>query len=531
VPFVEQNYRLLADRPDARCCLVTIESLTNAPYAARIRELLARRATLHEVLFVQNLRLFEDAPWQGNVVFCFSRAPAPDGHLVKRLIARRRPSDASLHGEPLDDFERGTEDPDRLFRLREQVDLDFSDTVAWERVCYVSKGMVLHSNEKLNDGQPVDVSSDYDPANFGERLLDDGGTGGKTIEHLRFKREDLIAESPDAIHSRPYLDPMALFRGGIGRLRWIEYGENTRCPSRVSRPTFPELFDRTKVMFGTFAGIAVDDGADDFVIVSHSITISIRWSLLEGVENRALTRARGTLEESVGFAPELSKRFSEWYLCAIALSDPIQKWLHANKRSMKEHVYPDDVRAIPVKRLSQQDQQPFVRLEQERHRLWRELIELEGRGFRIGERVRIPVRELAGRFREEHPEIEHLTLFQMPTSVLEIDESAYGRDLSRARAIEGELRVGKEAIGRVGEKIRRKADVAKLFARFLQEMPGTLADRQSRDALPRSEEGLLALAGYLEEQEKAVRRRQARIEEIQAEIDRRAWDLYRPGGR
>jgi hypothetical protein len=47
--------------------------------------------------------------------------------------------------------------------------------------------------------------------------------------------------------------------------------------------------------------------------------------------------------------------------------------------------------------------------------------------------------------------------------------------------------------------------------------------------LPRSEKGLLALAAFLDEQEESVRRRQARIEEIQREVDRLAWALYRPG--
>jgi hypothetical protein len=34
----------------------------------------------------------------------------------------------------------------------------------------------------------------------------------------------------------------------------------------------------------------------------------------------------------------------------------------------------------------------------------------------------------------------------------------------------------------------------------------------------------------LEEQEEGVRKRRAQIAEIQAEIDRMAWELYRPAG-
>ena len=35
VPFVEQYFRLLSESPEARCCLVTIESISNATPSAR----------------------------------------------------------------------------------------------------------------------------------------------------------------------------------------------------------------------------------------------------------------------------------------------------------------------------------------------------------------------------------------------------------------------------------------------------------------------------------------------------------------
>jgi type I restriction enzyme M protein len=527
VPFVEQYQRLLSNDPQARCCLVTIESIKTAPYAQRLRELLAEKTTLLEVLFTEGLRLFEDASWQDNVVFCFSRGAPAEGHRVRRRVARERTAKGDLQMDPVDEPEQAAIDAEQVFRLRKQVALDLSKTVLWEEVCYVSKGMVLHSNERLEEGQVVRVDSRYEPADFGEELVKDLGKQGKRIQHTGFRREDLISDAKDALHPRPYLEPRELYRGGIGRLRWIEFGEHTRCPSRVSRPTFPELYDRPKILFGTFTGVAVDDGAQGaFLVVSHSLTLAILWHRLVDVENRSLAKARGALDEEGRFNSELSEEFSEWYLCALALSEPIQRWLHANKRSMKEHVYPDDIKAIPVKCLSAEDQEPFISLERERHGLWRELVGLEAEGFTMGEHVEVPVHHLAERFRQEHPGIEHLTLAQLPASVLEIEEGAYPLDLSRARSAKDEILVGRRVIARVGKSIEHKGEVASLIARFLADLPGTVADRQSLDALPRTEEGLRALAAHLKVQELGVRRRQSRIEEIQAEIDRRAWELY-----
>jgi hypothetical protein len=61
---------------------------------------------------------------------------------------------------------------------------------------------------------------------------------------------------------------------------------------------------------------------------------------------------------------------------------------------MKDDVYPEDIKAIPVKRIPPAAQRPYVVLARERHRLWSELTALEALGYRIGKNVEIPVRAL-----------------------------------------------------------------------------------------------------------------------------------------
>lgn len=532
VPFVEQYRRLLADSRSARCCLVTIESLKSAPYAGLLRKLLTEDTTLHEILFTEGLRLFEDASWQDNVVFCFSKGAPPRGHRVQRAVARGWTDEGEIALEALDELEQSAADPDQVFRLRKQIVLDLSNTVSLEEICYVSVGMVLNSHEKLADGEIVKVPEEYQPEDFGEPLVEDLGTGGKRIRHRPFTRDELVADKADRVHTRPYLDSRQVLRGGLGSIGWLEYGSHTRVPSRVRRATFPELYEVHKVMFGSFIGVAVDDGSQgEYLLVPHNVRMAIRWDLLSAVDNRSLKAARQALESDQSTLEALSRGFSEWYLCALALSEPIQRWLRSRGRSMKEDVYPDDIRAIPVKRLSPEEQVPFVTLEQERHALWRELGEFEERGYDLGARIRLPIHRLTQKFCEEHPEVEHLKLVQMPASILEIEEGAYALDLSRARAVDGEIRVGRETVARLGENVESTDQIAELLARFLASLPGTLQDRQAIDRLPRDEEGLLALAAYLEGQRAAVKQRQERIEEIQREIDRRAWALYKPKER
>lgn len=529
VPFVEQYHRLLSERPEARACLVTIESISTAPYAEKLRELLLGKAVLHDIAFAEGLRLFEDASWQNNVIFCFSKGEPPESHQVRRRVSERQVGRSGLDLEPLDQPVQAHLTPDEVFRLRLPVELSLKDTVPLGEICYVSVGMVLNSDEALQEGSTVTVPASYEPAHFGQTLIEDLGDQGKRVRHRSFKRDDLLADAPDEIHTRPYLGSREVLRGGIGHLRWLEYGEQTRCPRFVRRSTFPELYEHPKVMFGTFTGVAVDlGGPDGFLVTPDSVRIAIRWRLLEAVENRSLQKARRQLGEEGKPDLGLSDQFSEWYLCAVALSEPIQKWLYSTKRSMKDHVYPEDIKTIPIKRLPRRQQESFVRLEKERHSLWRELIRLEEEGFEIGPRIRLPVHRLTARFQSEHPEVEHLALFQIPASILELADTAYDQDLRRARARGGEIVIKKEVVARVGKGIADRERVAELFARYLRDLPGTLTSRQTIDALPRTEQGLLALAGYLDAQEEGVRARRARIAEIQSEIDRLAWALYRP---
>jgi len=533
VPFVEQYYRLLSDDKNARACLVTIESLATAPYAEKLREMLAKKCTIHDVLFLEKLGLFTDASWQDNIVLCFSRAALVENHQVKRWIVRKQDSDDNLLPEAFDVVQQATDQADRLFNKRAEAEIDCSNTVRLDEICYVTKGMVLHSNEKLHDGGPVLVGSSYDPALYSEDLIEDLGSQGKRVRHKSFGKYDLVAEARDAIHSRMYVSSEAVLHGGVGRVQWLEYGEHTRCPSRVSRPTFPELYQRTKIMFGKFTGVAVDDGSlGDFLTTSDSVRVCVRWELFADVNNRSLMKERRELNEQKRYDPALSRAFSEWYLSAISLSKPIQQRLRAKNRSMKEDVYPDDIKAIPVKRLSPSKQQPYVDLAKERHRLWSELTALKAEGYHIGKavgNVEIPVHTLIQRFREEHPKMRHLTLAQaVAAGLFRIEPSHAQQSLRGARASGATIILKKQKVGEVGDAVERKADVAKILARILGGLPATFTERQGVDKIPASEDDLLALGAWLDEQKEAVVRRQKRIAEIGAEIDRLAWALYRP---
>jgi len=530
VPFVEQYRRLLAERAEARCCLVVSNAIGTSPYAEKLRELLVRGAKLHDVLFTEGLELFEDADWLDPTVFTFSAGPPSGRRTVPRATSSERNEDGTLRIEELDRLVQAETGQERILNPRPEVKLNLAETVPLEELCYISVGMVLNSDEKQEAGAIIPVPASYDPGRFGEELVEDLGRKGKRIKHRPFRKEELLADARDDVHTRRFIDSGDVLRGGLGATRWIEYGPHTRCPDRVRRPTFPELYAVPKLMFGTFTGVAVDEGGPDgFLVTSDSLRLAVRWSQLSEVSNRAVDDARENLRSADRFEEGRSEHISDWYLCALALGEPLQKWLAANKRSMKEHVYPDDIRAIPIKLLPPKQQRPFIDLAKERHQIVTELAALERQGYRIKEPVEVPVRLLVERFWKEHPKTGKVNLLVAGArGLVEILPEWQERDLSRARAVDEEVRVGREVALRPGNAVKERARVAALLADFAAALPSVWAERASKDHLPDSEKGLLALAEALDAERDAVRRQSERVGEINKRLDEMAWELYRP---
>src|SRR5213079_2929904 len=126
---------------------------------------------------------------------------------------------------------------------------------SFDDLFYLSVGMVLNANEKTQKGA--------------------------------FTIDDLISPTRDATHIAPFVGSKDIDAFGIKRVRYLEYGDETRVPSQVRRPTFPELYDRPKLMVGEFGGFAYDDGTWDngeFLKCNHSVFILMPWNQLAGVD-------------------------------------------------------------------------------------------------------------------------------------------------------------------------------------------------------------------------------------------------------
>ena len=139
-----------------------------------------------------------------------------------------------------------------------------------------------------------------------------------------FTKEDLLADSKDRIHSRVFVEGSALERYGITYARFLEWGTE-RCPNNLVRPTFPELYEPTKLLLGRQTrAVAFDDNQ---VICDNTAMVCFPYIALHGVDNSNIRRYFRNLELSRHELEERSKMVCLHFLIGVMNSTLGQRML------------------------------------------------------------------------------------------------------------------------------------------------------------------------------------------------------------
>ncbi len=335
VPFIERGFRLL--RPSGAIAYIVSDAYCHAKYAEKSQHWFLSNARIVRLDFLSRLRVFEATV--RNVVFVYQKA---DGRLNR---PERRLHDGSFGRiTQLPTNQQGKLTPRQLF-FPEDTASPWSEghgnaTVPLDRICYISKGMVAHAHEKRAPGE--------------------------------FRLEDLVADVRDARHPKRYVEGKHLARWLPATHRWLEWGTN-RCPSLLSRPTFPERYevDEKLIAADMAAGasqlrVAYDSSK---LLHNHSAWSFVRWTDLRNVRNRSIklkTRYRDErpkrpdlpLREDL---EETSNRFRIKFLLGVMNSAPARDFLLANRRS-NIHLYPDDWARLPIPDCTEAEQAEVARI-------------------------------------------------------------------------------------------------------------------------------------------------------------------------
>jgi hypothetical protein len=195
-------------------------------------------------------------------------------------------------------------------------------------ICYISVGMVLNADEKIAKGE--------------------------------FTAKDLISMEKNKINIKKYIEAKDIENYHIKRIRYLEWGTE-RCPSKIRRKTFTEMYETPKLMVGSITGGIFDD---DCLYTHHGIINFLRFIDIKGVYNNSIIknikRYNSLIREEL---EDLSKEYDLKYLLSIINSSFSNFYLNNIRRhQMKNYFYPDDYRKLPIARVGKEEQQTFVKI-------------------------------------------------------------------------------------------------------------------------------------------------------------------------
>lgn len=324
VPFIEFGLQLLKE--NGICTMIVPYPLTNQNYAQKLRELIVKNYNLIEVVDLNGTKVFDNATVSNCIPFVVNSDPGIECSISHINDKKQITSSFTQSYTDLVIDEKSY-----VWNLTaEKLQLDrHKDLNVLGDFCYISKGMVLNSDEKQTAG--------------------------------KFSKNDLVSDIYSKIHSREYIEAKDIERYKVKKIRYLEYNSN-RCPSLLSRPTFRELYDQPKLMFNRLGSLQVYLDNNTRLLHSDSMFSAVLWKDLNGVDNKSISASitrysrynRCKMEE-------LSKKIDLRYLLGI-LNSKYGSVLLSNMRGGDYHIYPEHLRNIPIPLPSANKQNTLITL-------------------------------------------------------------------------------------------------------------------------------------------------------------------------
>lgn len=333
--FMERSFRFCGK--DGVSSLIVSNAFCNAPYAAVARKWFVDHAHILRLDFFPNMKLFDASVHNISYLFRRMQGSGSDNVPQRRVHVNEFSSIEELPSGPQSQI------GSQLFSVdyepsSRSVDIFMADnrTVALGSICYISKGMVCNSHERM--------------------------------AHCSFKLRDVVADQCDQVHSKPFVEGKHLERWRPHTVKWLEWGTD-RSPSQFSRRTFVELYDQSqKIITQLSPGLHPKSCYDDAGLYhNHSVIGIVRWDSLRGVRNRSIMRhARYAFEKNVTGLPsreslEIRSESYDYKFILACINSVFVRNLLSRSRGSYIHIYPDDWRDVPIPKCSSMQQDAIVR--------------------------------------------------------------------------------------------------------------------------------------------------------------------------
>ena len=193
-----------------------------------------------------------------------------------------------------------------------EIDLNNVETLTLSDICLVSYGLRLNSDK--DDKNP------------------------------KFKKVDLLSDKKNEINWKPFTEGKYLSRYNINKYKFLEL-DSDRCPKRLVRPTFKELYESNKLLLGRQKRVCVFDEKN--TIVDNTIMVCSLHKSFEGLENSNLNKYYNNLNANREYLVQQSKNHSLKYLLGI-LNSTITKYYLMIITKGGIDAYPDDWKNVII---------------------------------------------------------------------------------------------------------------------------------------------------------------------------------------
>lgn len=306
IPFIEFAINQICTR-NGVCSMIVPYPLTNQIYASKLREMILAKFHLFELVDLNGTKIFDNATVSNCIPFikCSKGNRTVISNIDEKLHISH--SFTKIYEDLIQEkktyiwnVSNENRNPDRHSEMLTLGDL-----------CYISKGMVLYSEDGL------------------------------------FTNEDLVSNTCDTVHCRPYLEAKDMDSYAVHNVRYIEYNTH-RVPDMVSRPTFRELYDRPKLMFNCLGKMKVMIDISNHFVCQQGIRVALLWKDLCDVENRSIfTSIKRYSRLSRPEMEKISASYNMYYLLGI-LNSKYAAQLLTNIRGGDYHIVPEHIRNIPI---------------------------------------------------------------------------------------------------------------------------------------------------------------------------------------
>lgn len=322
IPFIELGLNLNCQ--NGITTMIVPFPLTNQLYAKVLRDMIVKENNMFELVDLNGTKIFDNATVSNCIPFIKKSVPKEKtwiSHINENLEIRKsfeQPFSALVQDEKTQVW--------NVTQEKREAN-KYSDFHVLGDFCYISKGMVLNSDENSKEE--------------------------------KFKKIDLITEIQDTIHCRKFVEGKDCEKYITNRIRYLEY-DTERVPNKISRPTFRELYITPKLMFNRLGKLQVFLDEDGDFTTSDAMFVCLTWKSLKGVENKSISSSiKKHSKYSRSKMEKLSETVDLKYLLGI-MNSKYASVLLTNLRGGDYHIYPEHIRNIPIPVATPAQQQQII---------------------------------------------------------------------------------------------------------------------------------------------------------------------------